>query len=117
MQRAVSAYVAAIGARSVGDLQRAFPTMPETVRRGWESLFAATRSIDARAGDVRLAPSGGDAGMAEFALTVDFDNPVSRRPCRQVTQLRARLARAGGAWRITELDQLGNSSSGAGCRG
>ncbi len=117
MQRALSAYVAAIGARNVGDLQRAFPTMPENVRRGWESLFAATRSIDAGTSDVKLAPSGVDAGTAEFALTVGFDNPVSRRPCRQVTQLRARLARAGGAWRITGLDQLGNSSSGAGCRG
>jgi hypothetical protein len=46
---------------------------------------------------------------------VRFDNPVSRRPCEQVTQLRARLFRTGAAWRIAALDQLGNTNS-AGCR-
>ena len=115
MQRAVSAYVAAIGARNVGDLQRAFPTMPENVRRGWESLFTATRSIEARTEAVQVTPSGGDAGTADFTLSVSFENPVSKRPCQQIAQLRARLARAGGPWRITALEQLDNSSS-AGCR-
>ncbi|AHG89202.1 hypothetical protein J421_1665 [Gemmatirosa kalamazoonensis] len=117
MQRAIAAYAAGIRARSVSDMQRAFPAMSASVQRNWSALFSAVRDIDAQTSDIELTPTGaGDGGGATLSLAVSFPNPANRRPCTQVTQLRLRLARAGATWHIVSLEQTGSTSS-PGCNG
>jgi hypothetical protein len=111
MERAITAYAAAIRGRNLADLRRAFPEMPDEVRRDWEGFFKAARSVDAQVQDLHVAPAEGDTGTAELSLAVKFPDPATRRTCTQVTQLRVRLARAAGAWHIRTIDQLGDTRS------
>ncbi|GLC26096.1 serine/threonine-protein kinase [Roseisolibacter agri] len=116
MQRAMSAYVSAIGARSIGELQRAFPSMPTNVRRGWEAMFGAVGNLNAQASDVQVTPIDGETGSGEMSLSVSYNNPANKRPCTQVTRVRMRLVRSGATWQINSIQQLSSSSS-SGCQG
>jgi Tfp pilus assembly protein PilW len=117
IQRAITAYVAGIEARNLSEMQRAFPSMPSNVQHNWSALFAAVKSIQAQASGVEIVQVDSDGGSANVSLTVSFPNPANKRPCTQVTPLRVRVARAGGGWRITALDQVGQGTSSAGCSG
>ena len=111
IQRAIESYVAGVRERNVGAMQRVYPGMPESMRRNWEALFAAVRSIDARSASIEIQPSAGDAGAAQLSLRVSFPNPANRRECVQVTQLRLQLARSAGGWQISELTQVSSTGS------
>jgi hypothetical protein len=111
VRQAIHTYDDGIGARDVSQMQRAFPSMPSSVRRGWEQLFGAVRSVEARATDLQVGPIEGNTGTAALSLAVTYTSPITKRPCTQTTQLRLQLARAGSNWRITDLTQTGSTSS------
>jgi hypothetical protein len=117
MQRAIDAYVSGISNRSLAEMQRVYPTMPSSMRSAWDGTFKSVRNVDAEAKVANLSTAAGnESGSATVSLSVSFANPATKRPCTNTTQLQMQLARAGGAWRIASLNQVGDATQSAGCR-
>jgi hypothetical protein len=95
-------YAAAIEARSVAAIRRAYPGLQPQQAQEWEDFFRGVSQVqvELNVSDIRAT---GDAGEARVAGVYVFIDPGTHRPRRENVAFRASMRREAGHWRIVSL--------------
>jgi hypothetical protein len=95
-------YAAAIEARDLEAIRRAYPGLLPAQAREWEEFFRNVTDIDVELGVAGLTVKGG-AAEARLEGVYVFRNPSTRRTQREPVAFQATLRREGSRWLIASL--------------
>ncbi|HEX2220520.1 MAG TPA: protein kinase [Gemmatimonadales bacterium] len=95
-------YAAAIEARDLDAIRRAYPGLLPAQAREWEEFFGSVTDIDVELEVTDLAMKG-DAAEARLEGVYVFRNPSTRRTQREPVSFLATLRREGARWLIASL--------------
>jgi serine/threonine-protein kinase len=101
LEALLAAYARALEARSIPELQRAYPGLTTTQRQSWDRFFADVERLRARLelGDVSL---NGDTAEANVTGSYEYGG---RRTETQPVSFRVTFRREGGRWRLVAVSQ------------
>jgi hypothetical protein len=98
----VSDYAAAIEARNIDAIRRAYPAMTDAQENGWRQFFQITRDIKAQLSLQQIQVSGSTAeGLISGSYT--YLNTSNGKTVTQPVTFQARFQMVGGKWRLVEV--------------
>ena len=100
----IASYAAAIEARDIGRLERAYPALTSSERASWERFFHDAARIDARltVEDFRIL-SGGDAASARITGWYAYETTAGRDGWERVKLDAMFRQTPSGAWRLARI--------------
>jgi hypothetical protein len=102
LQAAVAEYAAAIEARDIAAIRRAYPGMTEAQQRGWEQFFQVTRDVKAKLRLPQVQVSGATAeGVVAGSYT--YLNTSNGQMTTQPVTFRASFRADNGRWRLVAV--------------